>query len=138
MPFPVIPGMIALDTNILVRFVTHDDSPQTERVFRLLARPSESFFISNLALAELVWVLGYCYHWTRAEVADALLKILHTNNVVVEDEEQVELAVLAYQRSGDLADHLLVATARQQGCNFLASFDRDLAKAHLDFVQEPK
>lgn len=130
--------MIALDTNILVRFVTHDDSPQTEKVFRLLARPGETFFIGNLVFVELVWVLGYCYQWTRPEIADALLKILHTNNVTVESEEQIELAVQAYQKNGDLADHLLVATARQQECSFLASFDRDLAKAYLHFVQEPK
>ena len=129
--------MIALDTNVLVRFITHDDSSQTEKVIRLLAHPTENFFISDLVFAEVVWVLGSCYQWTRMEITDALLKILHTNNVVVEDEERTELAVLAYQKSGDLADHLVVTMARQQGCGFVASFDKDLAKVYSQFVREP-
>ena len=57
--------MRGLDTNVLVRFLTADDPEQAEAALRLVEiadSTGERLHISNIVLAELVWVLrGGCY-----------------------------------------------------------------------------
>jgi predicted nucleic-acid-binding protein len=51
--------MIGLDTNIIVRYLTHDDPAQTTAAVRVTdSRSSDSpGFLSVIVIAELVWVL---------------------------------------------------------------------------------
>ena len=52
--------MIAIDTNILVRYITQDDLQQAEAAENLLAiynNKPQSIFINNIVLCEFIWVL---------------------------------------------------------------------------------
>jgi predicted nucleic-acid-binding protein len=53
--------MIGLDTNILVRYITHDDAAQTAVVMKLMASlSSESLgYISLVVLVELLGIRGF-------------------------------------------------------------------------------
>ena len=53
--------MIALDTNVLVRFIVEDDDEQTGRAVLLIhdaLAKNEPLFVSEVVLCEVVWVLA--------------------------------------------------------------------------------
>jgi predicted nucleic-acid-binding protein len=130
--------MIALDTNILVRLITRDDADQARGVDALLAVPDEAFFIPDLVLAELAWVLARSYGFSRAEVSEVLTAILDRLDVVFEEEERVRAAVRLYNQGVDLADGLILEKARAAGCSGIASFDEALSRQDPSFVLRPK
>jgi predicted nucleic-acid-binding protein len=130
--------MIALDTNILVRLITRDDADQARLVDALLAVPDEAFFIPDLVLAELAWVLARSYGFSRAEVSEVLTAILDRLDVVFEEEERVRAAVRLYNQGVDLADGLILEKARAAGCSGIASFDEALSRQDPSFVLRPK
>ena len=59
---------LALDTNVLVRYLTWDDLPQAQAAARLI-EGDETIAISSVVLCELVWVLRRRYRLTAHEVA---------------------------------------------------------------------
>jgi len=130
--------MIALDTNILVRYVTQDDSHQLPSVMRLLNRRGETFFIGQLVMLELHWALQHHYDWSRSEIAHSLAQLLTIQNASFEEEEVLNDAISAYNHGEDLADWLIHHRAVRHGCQSLASFDRDLQKTYPRFVFQPR
>lgn len=128
--------VIGVDTNILVRFVTQDDSKQTPSVNALI-ESGASFFIPDLVLAECVWVLRRSYKWTRKDVQQTLEALFRTTNVYFEDEASGLLATQAYLHGGDWADHLILAKAKNWPCSQLATFDQQLLSTYPDFAHQP-
>ena len=52
--------MIALDTNVIVRFLVRDDPAQARRAKALIDRLTEReerAYVSDIVLCELIWVL---------------------------------------------------------------------------------
>ena len=67
--------MIAVDTNILVRFLVRDDEKQAIAVYKRLKRAEqsrESLLVPLLVVLETVWVLKSAYRKSRDEILDAL------------------------------------------------------------------
>ena len=87
--------MIALDTNVLVRLLTRDHEEQALRVKALFdSHEGEDgvFFVSDIVLAELCWILERSYRHSRSEI-DAALSVnrslsLESSHVV---EEALEI-----------------------------------------------
>jgi predicted nucleic-acid-binding protein len=130
--------MIALDTNILVRLITRDDPAQADAVDALLSTPDAAFFLPDLVLAELAWVLARGYAFTRAQVAEVMTALLDRLDVVFEDEERVQAAVRLYAGGLDLADALILGRAHAGGCSALASFDEALLGVDPGFIRRPE
>jgi len=58
--------MIALDTNVLVRFLVEDDEKQSQKATRLIRnaqKRGEPLFISDIVMCEVVWVLSTSYRF---------------------------------------------------------------------------
>lgn len=70
--------MIALDTNVLVRFLTRDEPTQAAAADCVIAGLSvaEPGFVGREVMLELVWVLERAYRLPRAEVIAALEGLL--------------------------------------------------------------
>lgn len=130
--------MIALDTNILVRLITRDDPEQAVAVDALLSSPDETFFLPDIVLAELAWVLARSYGFSRAEIMEVLAAFLDRLDVVFEDEARVRAAVRLYAGGLDLAAGLILEKARAAGCSALASFDDTLRRLDPVFIRFPK
>src|SRR5471030_297352 len=67
--------VIALDTNVLVRYIVEDDAKQTALAAALIDRAiaeDDVLFVSDVVVCETVWVLGYSYHVGREEIARVL------------------------------------------------------------------
>lgn len=124
--------MIALDTNVLVRFLVEDDEKQTRRVVRLIERAQkrgESLFISDIVMCETVWVLSTSYGFGRSEIARVLSGLLRARGAVFSSSDRLARALNAYASSkGDFADYLIREHATAAGADTVATFDRSLLR----------
>ncbi|MGO9421388.1 type II toxin-antitoxin system VapC family toxin [Roseiarcus sp.] len=117
--------MIAIDTNVIVRFLVDDDHSQAERAKNLIA--AEDTFLATSVLLETEWVLRTAYGLPRQDVCDKLRAFLRLPRVAAQ-ERAAAVAALDWARQGmDFADALHLATSSE--CEAFASFDRALAKA---------
>ncbi|MFO7769535.1 MAG: type II toxin-antitoxin system VapC family toxin [bacterium] len=127
--------MTALDTNVLVRILVKDDPEQTKRGVQLVRkteRRDERFHVSEIVLCEVVWVLRAVYGFGRKEVAEALLKLVSSRQLVFNAPDRLHRALRAYEAGkGDFADYLIREDARAAGCDALATFDSALLKEEL-------
>jgi predicted nucleic-acid-binding protein len=124
--------MIALDTNVLVRFLVKDDPAQSARAERLIVRTlanGDAVFVSPIVLCECVWVLSTSYGFARREIVDALELLFRARGVQIAADKQVHLALQAYARGkGDFADYLIREEARAAGVESVTTFDRALLR----------
>lgn len=132
--------MIALDTNVLVRFLTQDEPRQFAQAAALIAGLSAARpgYLCREVVIELVWVLERAYHLSRLEIAGAIDGLLAARELVIEAEGRVGLAVERYRQGGaGFADHMIALAAREQGCEAIFSFDRQaMARAGMAPVPE--
>jgi predicted nucleic-acid-binding protein len=116
--------MVAVDTNVLVRFLVRDDPKQAARAASLIR--DNSVWISKTVLLETEWVLRSLYKFSPEAVATALRALAGLQNVVIEDEPAVAKA-LDWSKGGlDFADALHLASAAK--AEQFATFDRKLVK----------
>jgi predicted nucleic-acid-binding protein len=122
--------MIGLDTNLLVRYLTHDDPTQTAAALRVMN--SLSFdspgFLSLIVIAELVWVLAISYRYQKKEIEQVLDNLLRTKELVIERADIVSQASRAFSAGrADFADYLIERCAHAAGCEFAITFDQKAA-----------
>ena len=123
--------MIALDTNVLVRYLVCDDPEQgviARKVLENLAKESPGF-ISREVVLELVWVLERAYKCSRDEIAMVLEELTATEHLVVEASRDVVRCAVRYRESGaGFADLMILAAAERAGADSLCTFDRKAAE----------
>lgn len=124
--------MLGLDTNVLVRFLVHDDEAQFEKARRLIKREAsagKNIFIGLLVLLETEWVLRSRYNLDKTEIIGAISRLLDSTEVEFEDEPGVEQALFIWKDcSADFADCLIGAHNRRLGCRATATFDARAVK----------
>lgn len=122
--------MIALDTNVLVRFLVEDDEAQSAAAAALIVEAlsaGEGLYVSDIVLCETVWVLTAAYRVKRTEVIPTLRDLLRAKQLVFSTPDLASRALDAFARGrGDFADYLIREHAREAGCNVVATFDRAL------------
>ncbi len=122
--------MIALDTNVLVRYLTDDDADQARRAGALLegvAGGDERLFVSQVVLCELVWVLRGAYGRPKSDVLLALEGLISSAQLLVQDADLALRALDQYRRGkADFADYIIAESARAAGCSEVATFDHEL------------
>lgn len=116
--------MIAVDTNVVVRFLVRDDPRQAARAASLIG--NNPVWISKTVLLETEWVLRSLYGFSTDARAGALRALAGLRTVFLEDELAVANALGWWQEGLDFADalHLASAGAAKQ----FATFDRKLVK----------
>ncbi len=124
--------MIGFDTNVLVRLIVADDSEQTPKAQRYIEDNCSELapgFISNIVLAETVWVLESTYGLNRGDIVQALENILAAARFAVQDPAQVQAALDAFKKTPiGFTDLLIAEINRASGCEVTATFDRKAAK----------
>jgi predicted nucleic-acid-binding protein len=119
--------MIGLDTNILVRYVTQDYPAQSAKAIEVIERRlTEEIpgFVSIVAMVETVWVLDRAYGLTPQEVAAVVERMLQTDVLVIENEQEVFTAMIALKEGlGSFADCVIAALGARAGCSSTVTFD---------------
>jgi predicted nucleic-acid-binding protein len=119
--------MIGLDTNILVRYLTQDDPIQSSKATEVIERrltEENPGFVSIVAMVETVWVLDHAYELAAHEIAAAVERILQTDVLVVENEQEVFTAMIAVkEEQGSFADAVIAALGTKAKCSRTLTFD---------------
>lgn len=118
--------MIALDTNVVVRFLVADDPAQHAASVRVFGS-GKPLFLADSVFLECCWVLKSCYNLPRAAVVDALCRVIGLAQVSPENPARMARALAWYERGLDPDDALHLATAENH-CRSLLTFDADFVK----------
>ena len=123
--------MIALDTNVLVRYFAQDDVRQSAAATRLIERSLRADargFVSLVALLETVWVMESRYHADAQKVTDIVIDLLDTASIEVQHATAVGKAIQRYAEGDvDLHDCLIVSLAADRKAE-VVTFDAGAAK----------
>ncbi|HEU6452563.1 MAG TPA: type II toxin-antitoxin system VapC family toxin [Gemmatimonadaceae bacterium] len=130
--------MIALDTNVLVRFLVEDDEAQSAAATALIEETlsrEEGLFVSDVVMCEMVWVLGTAYRVRKPEIVAILRDLTRARQLVFAAPDSLSRALAAYTSGrGDFSDYLIREHARTAGCETVATFDRALL-SDRDFTE---
>jgi predicted nucleic-acid-binding protein len=122
------PEMIGLDTNILVRYIAQDDAVQSALATQIVEdrlTEEDPGYISLVTMAETVWVLDRSYGLSAAEISAAVERILQTDILFVQNEQEVFTAMVALKTgAGSFPDGLIGALGRRAGCAVTLTFDK--------------
>ena len=122
--------MIGLDTNILVRYLTQDDLDQSRKAAHEIEKglsAGHMFFIADIVMCELVWVLETAYGYERQEITPVLENILRTRQFQFQNKDLLWKSLAGYRnKKGDFADHLSGQAGHKAGCRETLTFDSGL------------
>jgi predicted nucleic-acid-binding protein len=117
--------MLAIDTNVVVRYLTGDHPGQSLRARQLIdGRP---VFVAITVILEAEWVLRSAYGYGQAEIVRALRAFGGLPTVEMEEAATVSFALDLAQTGMDFADALHLG--KSVHCTGFATFDRKLVKA---------
>jgi predicted nucleic acid-binding protein len=117
--------VLAVDTNIIVRYLTADHPEQFAKADALIR--GEDVYVCTTVVLETEWVLRRGYRFSRERIIAALTAFAGLPRVTLE-EPALAAKALEWMRSGlDFADALHLAKAA--GCEAFVSFDRQFATA---------
>jgi len=119
--------MRAADTNVLVRILSRDDARQTAIAERFV---EPTAWVSVLALADAIWVLGRVYKLSPRELAAGAEMLLRHKNLIVQDADAMAGALELFRSRPSLgfSDCAILEIARKEGNLPLGTFDRALGK----------
>jgi predicted nucleic-acid-binding protein len=115
--------MIAIDTNILARWLLRDDEVQLPIAQRILSQPC---WVSWSVFLEVVWLLKSCAKLTRSQIAEVMDALLAMPTIHCDRPGAVLWAVERYRSGADIADMFHIASAGDVAA--FVSFEKDLAK----------
>ena len=139
--------MIAVDTNILLRYLLDDDATQSRKA-RHLFETRQLILITDVVLAETIWTLkGKRYAAHRDDIARIVMNLLEEVNVIFEDRQAIWSALNDFIavspvktangiKWADFSDALIVNKARMLALAlqqpYLGTYTFDLAALALD------
>ena len=116
---------IAVDTNVLVRFLSGDGAEQFQRAVELFS--SNVVWVSNAVLIETEWVLRKPLAHSKEVCIHAFETLIDLENVEFEDWSAFDQVIQAYKIGMDFADAMHLYTANRN-TRTLYSFDKILVK----------
>ena len=117
--------MIAIDTNVLLRYLLQDDKIQARKATALITG-HETVLVTDIVLVETIWVLaGKRYKLDRETVSRVINSLFEEPSLVFEDGQTVWRALNDYKKAlpvkvgdkkkyADFPDALIVNKAKRQ------------------------
>ena len=118
--------MIAVDTNVLLRYLLQDDQVQAEKSQKLI-NGSQKVLITDVVLTETIWVLtGKRYQISKDKIVDVIHALFAEQNIQFEDPQAVWCALKDYvnappikvkgkTKQADFPDALIINKAKRYG-----------------------
>ncbi len=111
--------MIAVDTNVVVRFLTRDDEQQYEKSLKLFQE--QDIFIPDTVILETEWVLRSRYKFEPDKICKAFRNLFGLPNVHIVDTDLLAQVLQWHENGLDFADALHLA--QSQNCCAIYTFD---------------
>ena len=120
--------MIAIDTNVLLRYLLRDDVKQANKAEKLISGVHKVLVV-DAVLVETMWVLkGNRYNLNKEQLVDTIMILFAESNIVFEDGQVVWCALKDYElaepikikgktKRADFADALIINKALKYGQN---------------------
>ena len=121
--------MIAVDTNIFVRFLVDDDTaPSQVLLARTAIKKAKKIFVPQLVQAETVWVLKSAYNFNKRDILQVLQRMSEHGAIVLQYEISFANALMAYaEYNVGFSDCLILEESKQVDCK-LITFDKKFSK----------
>lgn len=122
--------MIAVDSNILIRYVVKDVPSLAEKATALvndaLSR-REPIFVSLVVLVECVWVLKTTYRYPKTHLISFVEVLLQETGFLLENRDAVIDSLQEFRTGrGDVADYLIGQLGKARGSSTTFTFDQGL------------
>ncbi|MBN9429583.1 MAG: type II toxin-antitoxin system VapC family toxin [Burkholderiales bacterium] len=117
--------MLAVDTNVVIRFLANDNAAQHKRAVALFR--AHDIWLTKTVLLESEWVLRSAFGFGAGDIAQAFRGLIHLPNVHCEDRSAMSSAIDALAAGMDFADALHFVCSGQADEGF-ASFDARFVK----------
>lgn len=132
--------MIALDTNVLVRYLAQDDVRQSAAASRLIEdrlSAEAPGFVSLVTICELSWVLARAYDLPIESLREVILSLAQSRQLVLQSQDAVVAAARALRAgSAEFSDLLALRIAADSDCEKMVTFDRRMARAeHAELLE---
>lgn len=144
--------MIAIDTNVLLRYLLQDDETQAKRAADLILG-TESVLVTDVVLIETVWTLkGKRYNLSKEQIIKVIYALFAEPNLIFEDGQVVWGALKDFinakpiksggkLKQADFPDALIVNKAKRYGQlnqnEVSAIFTFDKAALEIDGTKHP-
>jgi predicted nucleic-acid-binding protein len=115
--------VLAVDTNLIVRFLTRDDEDQFARAEAVI-KGERPLFVSLTVLLETEWVLRRGYRFSTQRIVEALRAFIGLPGLLLQEGAVAVLALDWAEQGLDFADALHLA--QSQGCDAFLTFDQEL------------
>lgn len=116
--------MITIDTNIIVRFLTHDDAKQYKKAFTIFN--SNEIFITDTVILETEWVLRFSYEYTSEDICNAFIGLFGLKNIHLSDPTFISQAIEWHKTGVDFADAMHLTQYQQY--EKLYTFDKKFSR----------
>jgi predicted nucleic-acid-binding protein len=131
--------MIGIDTNILLRLICQDDVVQSRQAMAFVERLTveEPGFVNSLVLLEFIWTARRRLKMSKTELKTILSGLLDSDNLVLEDESLIELALDEMDRSTEeFADIFIAFKNGEAGCRTTMTLDKRAARSvpHMELL----
>lgn len=125
--------MIALDTNIVARYLLDDipdHSSRASELFRSASRGAVDLFVPASVVIELAHLLHRRLSVPRSRVADTLLDVLRIRGIHGENSEAVTSALDFWRSTGGVSfpDCYHLALTKELGMTEIYSFDKKMGR----------
>ena len=125
---------IALDTNVLVRFLARDNKKQHDEAARLISQ--QPCHVQDTVILELEWVLRKTFRYEREQIIAAFDVMADLDSLKLENPARLVSAIDGYRSGLDFADSYHLAGSSD--ATAFATFDRNLGKrASRSFARPP-
>ncbi|EGF89473.1 PIN domain protein [Asticcacaulis biprosthecium C19] len=117
--------MQAIDTNVLVRFLTGDHPEQSQKARAFVG--GHDVFVATTVFLESEWVLRSVYDFSTTSICKAFRGFAGLAQVTVENPTLLAQALDRAEAGMDFADALHLGAAAH--CDAMVTFDRKFIKA---------
>jgi predicted nucleic-acid-binding protein len=128
--------MALLDTNILISFLTSDETQKFRGVYTLFESLEQGDLrveLKLIVLFQVIFVLKSFYSVPREEIATGMLGILKYKGIIVKEKKIVRRTIELWHDSKlDIVDCYLIACLEGDRQNILYSYDRDFDKFKIN------
>jgi len=103
--------VIAVDTNVIVRFLTHDDERQYKKSFAIFN--TKEVFIPDTVILETEWVLRYAYKFSPEDICNAFVNLFGLKNIHLSNPIFISQAIEWHLKGLDFSDALHLTQCQQ-------------------------
>lgn len=123
-----MPKRFLLDTNLLVRFLIEDDTQKAQAVGNLLGISDDKLIVTDLAFAEVAWVMVSLYKLPKKEIVQNLASILNFDSLVINRRFLANVLEIYSKYNVDFIDAYHAAFMKKHSLKKIYSYDKDFDK----------